>query len=108
MLNNPNEIDNLSLNFAVQEDGGELIELIPNGENISVKKENLNDYLTKLIKYYSLFWAEEQTNSFLKGFYEIVPNHFLYPFYVEEFEALMFGVKEINIEDWKRNTFYKG
>ena len=60
------------------------------------------------IKYLSFYRAKEQTKAFLEGFWQVVPQPFLIPFQAEEFEALMFGLKSINLDDWKQNTFYKG
>lgn len=31
-----------------------------------------------------------------------------FPFDAEELQVLMSGTKKIDVEDWKRNTFYKG
>ena len=57
MLKNPNEVESLSLTFAVQEENEVVNRLVEDGENVAVTKQNLNEYIGKMIKYYSLMRA---------------------------------------------------
>lgn len=50
---------------------------------------------------------EEQTQSFLDGFNEVLPLEWLKYFDERELELLLCGMQEIDIEDWQRNTIYR-
>jgi E3 ubiquitin-protein ligase NEDD4 len=44
----------------------------------------------------------------MQGFYKVINKEALKIFEVNELEDLLFGIQEIDVEDWKKNTFYKG
>jgi hypothetical protein len=47
-------------------------------------------------------------NAFLRGFYEVVPQHLIQVFDYQELELMLNGLPEIDMADWKTNTEYKG
>ena len=49
-----------------------------------------------------------QLGMFLKGFYEIVPQNLISIFDFQELELLVCGLPNIDLDDWKRNSVYKG
>lgn len=51
---------------------------------------------------------QEQMNSFLEGFSELVPLNVIKLFDENELELLMCGIQHIDVKDWKNNTLYKG
>ena len=44
----------------------------------------------------------------MKGFQEVVPHNLICIFDAQELELLMCGYADVDIQDWKRNTLYKG
>jgi hypothetical protein len=49
-----------------------------------------------------------QLESFLRGFYEVLPSDLLSVFDYQELELLMCGLPEIDLDDWMRHTEYLG
>ena len=45
---------------------------------------------------------------FFKGIRSVIPQDLLYPFDASELAILMSGSKQIDVDDWWTNTFYKG
>ena len=43
-----------------------------------------------------------------KGLYNIVSHEYLAIFNIWEFDIILTGNQEIDVEDWKRNSFYLG
>ena len=85
----------------------EIIDLIENGRNIEVNEENKFDYVQKLC-YAKLFdTIKPQVESFLKGFYEIIPLKLISIFDYRELELVISGLPTIDIQDLKNNTVYE-
>jgi len=71
-----NDPECLSLTYEVEEDvfGERVIkELIPRGSNIAVTEKNKHDYIRRVIHWRLVERVQEQMESFLRGFYDIVP-----------------------------------
>lgn len=94
------------MNFTML-DNGKTVELKPDGENISLTNENKEEYCLLVVEYYTYKRAETQTVAFIEAFLNIIPIELLI-FEIDELDQLIFGLKEIEIQDWKDNTFYKG
>lgn len=103
--------DVIDLNFSIEVDDfgkTKVIELIPNGQNISVTEENKQDYV-RLVAEQKLYLAiEEQIKNFLIGFRDIIPSELIQIFNEQELELLISGLPDIDIDDWKNNTEYQG
>jgi E3 ubiquitin-protein ligase NEDD4 len=84
------------------------IELKENGQEIEVTNDNKHEYVALTVQWRVTRGAEQQMNSFLKGFHEFVPEHFLKAFDEKELELVISGVNEIDVHDWERNTEYRG
>ena len=82
--------------------------LKPNGENIDVTPENRNEYVKLMIQYMLLHRVSSQLGMLLKGFYEIIPQNLISIFDFQELELLVCGLPNIDLDDWKRNSVYKG
>ena len=84
----------------------EVIDLIPNGRNIPVTEENKEEYVRKVIEYRLTGSVQEQLDSFLQGFYDIVPTELISVFDEGELELLISGMPDVDVDDWRANTDY--
>lgn len=85
--------------FSYEEDNFgqlEVIDLIPNGRNISVTQENKFDYVQKLC-FAKLFGnIKPQVEAFQKGFYELIPLKLISIFDPRELELVISGLPTID------------
>ena len=94
-----------TIDFFGQE---KIIDLIPNGRSKDVDNDNKQDYILK-VSFFKLYeGVKKQIDAFLRGFYEIIPKKFISIFDHHEIELLISGLPEIDIDDLKANTEYKG
>ncbi|KAM9296812.1 E3 ubiquitin-protein ligase Itchy homolog [Gastrophryne carolinensis] len=82
-------------------------DLKPNGSNIQVTEENKEDYIRLVAEWRLSRGVEEQTQAFLEGFNEILPQQYLQYFDAKELEVLLCGMQEIDLNDWQRNAIYR-
>lgn len=52
--------------------------------------------------------VEEQFNSFIDGFNELIPPDLVNVFDERELELLIGGIADIDVDDWKKHTDYRG
>ncbi|KTW26722.1 hypothetical protein T552_02728 [Pneumocystis carinii B80] len=107
-----NDITNvLELTFSTEDDRfGEVmtIDLKPNGRNIEVTNDNKKEYV-ELVAYWRVFKrVEEQFNAFQSGFNELIPHELISVFDERELELLIGGITEMDMDDWKKHTDYRG
>lgn len=69
----------------------EVVELVEDGANIDVTRDNRTRYLDALFKYHVLDSVSEQLLSFLTALYDVVPEGLLKLFDYQELELLMCG-----------------
>lgn len=124
-----NDIDGvLELTFSTDDERfGETvtIDLKPNGRNIEVTNENKKEYIecVTMVRLHirsftdrcSLIteWriqkrVEEQFTAFVTGFNELIPPDLVNVFDERELELLIGGIADIDVEDWKKHTDYRG
>ncbi|QIW98070.1 hypothetical protein AMS68_003588 [Peltaster fructicola] len=84
----------------------EIVDLIENGRNIAVTEDNKQEYVRLVVEHRLIKSVEEQLNSFLKGFHDIIPAELISIFNEQELELLISGLPEIDVDDWKNNTEY--
>jgi hypothetical protein len=85
----------------------EVVDLIPDGRNISVTEENKFEYVQKLC-YARLFETiKPQMEALQKGFYEIIPLKLITIFDHRELELVISGLPTIDVNDLKNNTIYE-
>ncbi|KAK9466030.1 hypothetical protein V1512DRAFT_31791 [Lipomyces arxii] len=84
-----------------------IIDLVPNGRDIPVTEENKNEYVSLVVFYRLITGVKEQLDSFLNGFYDIVPRDFVSIFDEQELELLISGLPDIDVDDWRNNTVYQ-
>ena len=81
---------------------------MPNGRNIPVTDDNKMDYV-RLIAHHRMTAAiKAQIESFLEGFYSLVPPELICIFSPAELELLICGLPDIDIENLRNNTDYHG
>lgn len=110
MLNN-DITDALELTFSTDDERfGETvsIELKPGGENIEVTNENKKEYVDLITEWRIQKRVEEQFNAFISGFNELIPPDLVNVFDERELELLIGGIADIDVDDWKKHTDYRG
>ncbi|CAF3915427.1 unnamed protein product [Rotaria sp. Silwood2] len=108
-----NNVENQDLYFYVNEDQcGKIIEkeLKPEGKNCQVTERNKREFLDLIIKWRIERGVQEQIDCFVRGFYEIIGDHKLISsmFDARELELALCGTMEIDLNDWRMNTEYRG
>jgi len=105
------DIEDLYLDFTTNiEVFGETqtIPLKPGGEEIDVTNYNRQEYMQLKMKHIMLDRTKSQLAHFLRGVYDVIPEIWLSIFDYRELELLLCGLPNINVQDWKNNTIYKG
>ena len=82
-------------------------ELKPGGRNIPVTEKNKKDYIERLAKWRVERGITEQTDSIVRGFYEVLDHRVVSIFDARELELVIAGTVEIDVADWRRNTEYR-
>ncbi|GAA5814056.1 hypothetical protein MFLAVUS_007546 [Mucor flavus] len=103
--------DVLELTFSTDDDRfGEVVtvDLIPNGENIDVTEENKKEYVNLVTEWRIHKRVEEQFKAFKEGFNQLIPQDLVNVFDERELELLIGGIAEIDVDDWKKHTDYRG
>ena len=83
-------------------------ELKPGGKDIQVTNENKKEYVDLMIKWRIQKRVDEQFQAFIGGFHELIPSELVNVFDERELELLIGGIAEIDVEDWKKHTDYRG
>lgn len=100
----------LGLTFCVTEELlGRVVEreLKPGGKNITVTEKNKKEYLERIIKWRLERGVQEQTESLVRGFYEVVDPRLVSVFDARELELVIAGTAEIDLNDWRQNSEYR-
>ncbi|KAL5341722.1 hypothetical protein BJX70DRAFT_357765 [Aspergillus crustosus] len=107
-----NDIEGIiDLTFTVDDEKfGErrTIELKPGGEDIPVTNENKHEYVELVTEWKIVKRVEEQFNAFMSGFNELIPAELVNVFDERELELLIGGIADIDVDDWKKHTDYRG
>ncbi|XP_067350008.1 E3 ubiquitin-protein ligase HECW2 isoform X4 [Channa argus] len=103
--------DMLDLTFTVNEEVfGQITEreLKPGGANIPVLEKNKKEYIERMVKWRIERGVVQQTESLVRGFYEVVDARLVSVFDARELELVIAGTAEIDLSDWRNNTEYRG
>ncbi|KAM8934594.1 E3 ubiquitin-protein ligase HECW2 [Pelodytes ibericus] len=103
--------DMLDLTFTVNEEVfGQITEreLKPGGANIPVTEKNKKEYIEKMVKWRIERGVVQQTESLVRGFYEVVDARLVSVFDARELELVIAGTAEIDLGDWRIHTEYRG
>ncbi|GKT52539.1 E3 ubiquitin-protein ligase RSP5 [Colletotrichum spaethianum] len=83
-------------------------DLIPGGRDIEVTNENKKEYVDLMVKWRIEKRIAEQFQAFKDGFHELIPQDLVNVFDERELELLIGGIAEIDVDDWKKHTDYRG
>jgi hypothetical protein len=84
----------------------EVRDLKANGRNIPVTEDNKKEYVKLICQEKMTGSIRKQIESFLEGFYEIIPKRLISIFDEQELELLISGLPTIDLDDLKANTEY--
>jgi hypothetical protein len=84
------------------------IELVQGGKNIFLNDSNKMAFIDKVIYVEAIMPYEEQIKYTQKGIFSIIDADARGVFSVEELNFLITGQEDIDLNDWKENTIYKG
>lgn len=84
------------------------IDLKPNGRDIDVTNENKKEFVELKTEWIISKPIEQQFKAFMDGFNELIPQELVQVFDEKELELLIGGLSEIDVEDWKKHTDYRG
>lgn len=95
---------------AEDERFGEIVEvdLKPDGRNIEVTEDNKHEYVELICEWKIQKRVEQQFKAFIDGFNELIPQELVNVFDERELELLIGGLAEIDVDDWKKHTDYRG
>lgn len=107
-----NSIDGiLDLTFSADDERfGQVVtvDLKSDGRNIEVLDDNKKEYIELFTQWKICDRVEEQFKAFMDGFNELIPEDLVNVFDERELELLIGGIAEIDVEDWKKHTDYRG
>lgn len=83
-------------------------DLIPDGRNIEVTNENKKEYVELMVRWRIEKRIAAQFEAFREGFHELIPQDLINVFDERELELLIGGIAEIDVDDWKKHTDYRG
>ena len=110
-LQNLNDFSNLELYFAENEkdENGNInnVNLILEGSNIPVTKENMLYYFQKKIEYI-INKDRIYINHIKKSIFSYIPESLIKIFSANELELILNGTPFIDVSDWIENTIYEG
>ena len=86
----------------------EQIELKPGGSKIWVDESNKEEFIELFTRYQLRSATERQFNEMAFGFFSLIPGEMLQVLDADELELFLCGVHDIDIQDWKENTQYRG
>ncbi|XP_006634362.2 E3 ubiquitin-protein ligase HECW1 isoform X1 [Lepisosteus oculatus] len=103
--------DILDLTFTVNEEVfGQVTEreLRSGGANMQVTEKNKKEYIERMVKWRVERGVVQQTEALVRGFYEVVDSRLVSVFDARELELVIAGTAEIDLNDWRNNTEYRG
>ncbi|KAI9469250.1 hypothetical protein BX667DRAFT_502754 [Coemansia mojavensis] len=106
-----NDVTDMGFTFTVDDDKfGERVEveLKPGGKDIDVTEENKKEFVQLSVQYRVCDRIKEQFEAFQAGFHELIPEDLVQVFDERELELLIGGLAEIDLNDWKKHTDYRG
>uniref|UniRef100_A0A803YLH5 HECT-type E3 ubiquitin transferase n=1 Tax=Meleagris gallopavo TaxID=9103 RepID=A0A803YLH5_MELGA len=97
--------DILDLTFTVNE---EVFGQVSRGCQHSSHRKNKKEYIERMVKWRIERGVVQQTESLVRGFYEVVDARLVSVFDARELELVIAGTAEIDLSDWRNNTEYRG
>uniref|UniRef100_A0A8C6Q9Q1 HECT and RLD domain containing E3 ubiquitin protein ligase 4 n=1 Tax=Nothobranchius furzeri TaxID=105023 RepID=A0A8C6Q9Q1_NOTFU len=99
------------LNFTVTEDNygaTEVLELVPNGENVSVNKSNRQDFVSAYVDYVFNSSVALLFEGFYTGFHKVCGGKVLDLFQPSELQAMIIGNTNYDWAELQKVILYKG
>ena len=81
--------------------------LLANVEKTGLNGVHFQDYIDRITKWRLERGVAAQTDSLVRGFYEVIDPRLLAVFDARELELVIAGTAEIDVVDWRRNTEYR-
>lgn len=103
--------DMLDLTFTVNEEVfGQITEreLKAGGASVAVSEKNKKEYIERMVKWRIERGVVQQTESLVRGFYQVVDSRLVSVFDARELELVIAGTAEIDLVDWRTHTEYRG
>uniref|UniRef100_A0A667YA66 HECT and RLD domain containing E3 ubiquitin protein ligase 4 n=1 Tax=Myripristis murdjan TaxID=586833 RepID=A0A667YA66_9TELE len=103
--------DTFCLNFTVTEENfgaTEVLELIPNGEDINVNKSNRQEFVSAYVDYIFNRSVAPLFESFYAGFHKVCGGKVLELFQPNELQAMVIGNTNYDWKELEKSTEYKG
>ncbi|KAM3863004.1 putative E3 ubiquitin-protein ligase HERC4 [Diretmus argenteus] len=103
--------DTFCLNFTVTEENfgaTEVLELIPNGEDISVNKSNRQEFVNAYVDYVFNRSVAPLFEAFYGGFHKVCGGKVLELFQPNELQAMVIGNTNYDWKELEKSTEYKG
>ncbi|CAB4016127.1 E3 ubiquitin- ligase NEDD4-like [Paramuricea clavata] len=104
----PIELSSINKEEEFRIDPVQVVELTPGGADIKLTNVNKEEYTRLIIAWRFVNRVEKQMKKFMEGFNELVPQNQLKMFDERELELLMCGVAVVDVDDWRKNTMYRG
>ena len=95
-------------NYRDQNNNIQQLELVPGGQNIFLNDDNKRIFIDKVIYAEAVRPYEDQIKYTQKGLFSLIGQEVQGIFSVEELKFLLSGQDDIDLNDWKENTLYKG
>ena len=89
-------------------DKDRVVPLVDHGQEISVTDENKDEYISLRAEYELQTSAFESLKALKSGIFDVVPEEFFHGMGCEELDLLICGKLEVDLEDWRRFTEYRG
>uniref|UniRef100_A0A0N5CCC7 E3 ubiquitin-protein ligase n=1 Tax=Strongyloides papillosus TaxID=174720 RepID=A0A0N5CCC7_STREA len=84
------------------------VDLLPDGGNLLVTEYNKDQYINLLLKHRIERNIQEQIKALTRGLYDVIDSNYLRVFSPSQLSLLLSGTMDIDLEDWRENTEYKG
>ena len=104
-----NDVNDLDMDFTSQQEifgKNKLVELKPNGKNLTVDNENKQEYIRLITELKMTEEIKDQIGAFLDGLHCVIPFEILKIFDPKELELLISGLPEIDLMNLQENTEY--
>ncbi|NWH39016.1 HECW1 ligase, partial [Chloropsis cyanopogon] len=78
------------------------------GANTAVTEKNKKEYIERMVKWRVERGVVQQTEALVRGFCEVVDSRLVSVFDARELELVIAGTAEIDLNDWRNHTEYRG
>ena len=104
------DLEKYNFTWKIKDENNKIkeIELIENGKKIFLNDENKFQFIEKVIYQEAIAPYEKQIKFLNLGIFPILDDNLKGIFSIDELNFLFHGQTEIDINDWKENTDYKG